>query len=108
MPVGQHEAVAVGPVGIGRVESHDPAEQHVGQRGERHGGALVAALGVQWGVHRHAADERDRLLLLLGGQGESHRGGLYPGGGQATGGSRVNGTIVHGPRSMRQWANTWP
>ena len=66
--VGEHEAVAVGPRRVGRVVLHDPAVEHVGERGERHRRALVAALGAQRGVHGEAADQRDRLGLDVGGE----------------------------------------
>ena len=46
VPVGQHEAVAVGPVGVARVVAHDPRPQHVGQRGQRHGRARVPGVGL--------------------------------------------------------------
>ncbi len=118
VPVGQDEAVAVRPGGVERVVAHHPAVEHVGQRGEGHRRALMAALGVQGGVHREAADHRDRLGLDVGGERRrgsgSHRGGPYPSplGAKPPSVSRVgasvNGTTVHGPRSTRQWANTWP
>ncbi len=57
MPVGQDEAVAVGPVRVGRVVAHHPAEEHVGERSQRHGRALVPALGVQRGIHGEATDQ---------------------------------------------------
>ena len=112
VPVGQHETVAVGPLRVGRIVLHDPAEEHVGERGERHRRALVAAVGLERGVHREAADERDGLLGLVGRQRRGHRSDCtrrLPGDTrvcQATGGSRVNGTRCQGPRSTRQWANT--
>ena len=36
VPGRQHEPVAVGPVGVGRVVLHDARPQHVGERRERH------------------------------------------------------------------------
>ena len=36
VPGREHEAVAVGPVRRGRVVAHDPREEHVGERRERH------------------------------------------------------------------------
>ena len=71
--VGQHEAVAVGPLGVGRVVLEDPAVEHVGEGGEGHGRALVAALGAQRGVHGEAADQGDRLSLDVGGERGWHR-----------------------------------
>ena len=47
MAVGQHEAVAVGPLGSAGIVLHHAAVEHVGERGERHRRALVAALGLQ-------------------------------------------------------------
>ena len=119
--VGQDEAVAVGPRRVGRVVLHDPAVEHVGERGERHGGALVPALGVERSIHGEATDDVDGLLLQVGGEGRRRRchardpsqwaasiGVRARRTGRHTGGSSVNGTTIHGPRSMRQWAKTWP
>ena len=72
--VGEHEAVAVGPGGVGGVVLHHPAVEHVGERGERHRRALVAAVGPQRRVHGEPADQGDRLLLEVGGQQRRHRG----------------------------------
>ena len=55
--VRQHEPVAVGPVRVGRVVTHHPAEQHVGERRQRHRRALVPALGLQRRVHGEATDQ---------------------------------------------------
>ena len=77
--VGEDEPVTVGPGGIGRVVLHDPAVEHVAERGERHRGALVAAVGGERAVHRHPPDERDGELVLFCGQrhaGESTRGSI--------------------------------
>ena len=71
--VGEHEAVAVGPVGVGGVVLEDPAVEDVGQRGEGHRRALVPALGPQRGVHGEATDEVDGLGLDVGGEGRGHR-----------------------------------
>ena len=49
MAVGQHEAVAVGPRRVGRIVLEDAAVEDVGERGQRHGRALVAALGLAAG-----------------------------------------------------------
>ena len=100
--VGQYETVAVRPVRVGRVVAHHPAVEHMGQRGECHRGALVAALGVERGVHGEAADEVDRLLVLFRGEHAS----TLPAG--HAGGSKVKGTRCQGPRSTRQWAKIWP
>ena len=112
--VRQHEPVAVGPLGIGRIVLHDPRVQHVTERGEGHRRALVTAVRLQRRVHRHAADERDGLLGLFGRQRGGHRLDCTrpPSGDtrvcQATGGSSVNGTRCHSPRSIRQWAKIVP
>ncbi len=68
MPVGEHEAVAIGPVRVGRVVLHDPAVQHVGERSERHRRALMAAVGRQRGVHREPAHQIDDLTILFFGE----------------------------------------
>jgi hypothetical protein len=68
MPVGEDEAVAVGPVRIGRVVFHHPAVEDVREGRERHPRALVAAVRGERPIHRHPADERDGLRVLFGGQ----------------------------------------
>ena len=80
MAVGQHEAVAVGPLRVGRVVAHDPAVEHVGERSERHRRALVPALGVQRRVHRHATDKGDRGRFEIGGERCRHHLRPYSGG----------------------------
>ena len=75
--VGEHEAVAVGPLRVSRVMAHDPAVQHVGERSEGHGRPLVAAVGVERGIHRQAADDLDRLGLEVGGQCRRHHARPY-------------------------------
>ena len=68
-PFGEDEPVAVGPGRVGGVVAHDAAEQHVTERRERHGRALVAGRGGQRRVHGHPADEVDGLLIELGREG---------------------------------------
>ena len=68
MAVGQHEAVTVGPLRVGRVVTHDPAVEHVGERSERHRRPLVPALGVQRRIHCHATDKGDRGRFEIGGE----------------------------------------
>ena len=70
--VGEDEPVAVGPFGVGGMVAHHPAVEHVGERSERHRRALVAALGVQRGVHRQPADDLDRLDFEVGGKCRRH------------------------------------
>ena len=72
VPVGQDEAIAVGPVRVARIVAHHPAVQHVAQRSERHRRALVAALRLQRCIHRHPANERDRLLVHLRSEAARH------------------------------------
>ncbi len=67
--IGEHEPVAVRPGRICRVVLHDTAVEHVAERSERHGGALVTAVGSERAVHRHPPDERDGELVLFLGQG---------------------------------------
>ena len=69
MPVGQDEAVAVGPVGLGRVVAHDPGEQDVGQRCQGHGRAGMAGVGGPRGVHGQSPDDVDPELLEGAGVG---------------------------------------
>ena len=52
--VGEHEAVAVGPVRIGRIVLITRLYSTWAERGQRHRRALVAALGLQRRVHREA------------------------------------------------------
>ncbi len=63
MTVGEHEAVAVGPVGIRGIMAEDPGEQDVGQRGQGHSRTGMAGVGMLGGVHRQAADHVDAELL---------------------------------------------
>ena len=68
MAARQHEAVAVGPLRVGRVVAHHPVEQHVGQRRERHGRAGVAVAGPLGSVHGEAPDDVDGQILELAGR----------------------------------------
>ena len=63
--VGEDEAVTVGPVRVDRVVAHDPGEEHVGQRGQGHGGTRVARVGLLRGVHGQATDDVDPELFEL-------------------------------------------
>ena len=54
--VGQHEAVAVGPLGVGRVVLEVVAPQHFGDLGHAHGGAGVAGLGFLNRIHGQRAN----------------------------------------------------
>lgn len=63
MPIGEDEAIAVGPIRFARIVAHDAAVQDVRQGSERHRCALVPTLGLQRRIHRHPAYERDGLLI---------------------------------------------
>ena len=65
VPVGEDEAVAVGPLGVRRVVVHDPGEQHMGQWGQRHGRARVARVGGPGGIHGQAPDDVDPELVEI-------------------------------------------
>ena len=56
--VGEHEPVAVGPVGRGGVVLHDPGEEHVGERCQRHRRAGVTRVRLLHRVHRRARGSR--------------------------------------------------
>jgi len=49
--VGEHEAVAVGPPGVGRVVPEEIVPQHFGDVGHAHRHARVAGLGRLDGIH---------------------------------------------------------
>jgi hypothetical protein len=57
--VGQHEAVAVGPDGIGGVEAHHPVPQDVCHRRHSHRRAGMSRVGRLHGVDRQRADRID-------------------------------------------------
>ena len=54
--VRQHEAVAVGPLGVGRVVLEVVAPEDFGDLGHAHGCARVAGVGLLHRVHREGAD----------------------------------------------------
>ena len=64
MAVAQHEAVAIGPLGIGRVVLEMLAPQCDGHIGHAQGCARVTGLGLLYGIHRQRA------------QGVGHQGGV--------------------------------
>ena len=64
--VGQDEAVAADPLGIGRVVAHDALVEQVGQRGQAHRGARVAATGLLDGVRGEQARRVDGLRVQIG------------------------------------------
>ena len=67
MAVGQHEAIAIGPDRILRIEAHDPVPDRVDQRRQRHRRAGMARLGLLDGVDGQRADRVDRQLIELFG-----------------------------------------
>ena len=69
MAAREHEAVAVGPGGIGRVVAEEVLPDGVRDRGERHRGAGMAALGSFDRVHRQGADGVNREAVDVGGHG---------------------------------------
>ena len=54
--VGQHETVAVGPLGVGRVVSQVVIPQDFRDIGHAHGGSRVTTIGLLDGVHAQGAD----------------------------------------------------
>ncbi len=63
MPGGKHEAVAVGPDRIVRVEPQEPLPEDVGGGGHVHWRAGVAGVGRLDGVHAERADRVDGQLF---------------------------------------------
>ena len=61
--VGEDEPVPVGPVGLGGIMVHDPGEQHMGQRGQGHGGTRMSGVGGPGGIHGQPPDHVDAELL---------------------------------------------
>ena len=59
VPRGEDEAIPVGPVRPLGVVAHDPGPQHVGQRSQGHGGALVARARRVGSVHGQSLDHVD-------------------------------------------------
>jgi hypothetical protein len=60
---GEDETVTVGPRRIGRVVVHDPTEQHVGERRQRHRRSRMARVGFAGRVHGEATDDFHGLRL---------------------------------------------
>ena len=65
MSVGQHEAIAVGPLRVGGVVLHDAGPEHVREGGERHRSAGMPGVRALRRVHGEAADHVDPELLDL-------------------------------------------
>ena len=65
MAVGEHEAVAVRPDRVLRIEAHDPVPERIDQRRQRHGRAGMARVGLLHGIDRQRADGVDGQLIEL-------------------------------------------
>ena len=63
--VGEHEAVAIGPDGVLRIELHHTIRKRVDERRERHGSAGMSGFGLLHGINRQSADGIDRELSNL-------------------------------------------
>ena len=63
VPGGEHEAVAVGPVGVGGIELQEAGEQHGGHVGHAHGHAGMAGIGLLHRVHGQRADGVGHVLV---------------------------------------------
>ena len=70
---GQHEPVAIGPVGARRRVAQEPRPDHVGHRRGAHRRARVPGIGLLDGVDRERPDGVDGELVEVGG--DSHRAG---------------------------------
>jgi hypothetical protein len=65
VPGGQHEAIAVGPVGMSRIVAKEAREQHVGDRRHRHRQAGVSGACLLHGVHAEHADRVNAQAFKL-------------------------------------------
>src|SRR5262245_35229502 len=65
MAIGQHEAIAVGPDRILRVEAYDPVPDRVDERCQRHRRARMARLRLLDRVDGQGTDRVDRQLIEL-------------------------------------------
>ena len=81
MAVREHEAIAVWPDRILRIEAHDPVPQGVDQRRQRHRRAGMAGVRLLHGIDRQGANAIDRKLVELG---VGHRLRLHLGTGHRT------------------------
>ena len=73
MAGGQHEAVAIGPVGRARIELEELAEQHGRDVGHAHRQAGMAGIGGLHRIHRERADGVGEIVVA--GQAGSGFGG---------------------------------
>ena len=78
MAAGEHEPVAVGPGGIGRVIAEEVLPDREGDRSQGHRRAWMAALGGLDGVHREGADRVDGEAVEGRGHGDSLQDGGRP------------------------------
>jgi hypothetical protein len=78
--VRQHEAVAVGPVGIGRIVAQVTPPQHFRNLRHAHRCTGVTGIGFLHGIHRQCPDGTgDRIETCAGGYGRwVHRTGFWP------------------------------
>ncbi len=63
VPRGEHETVAIGPRGVGRIDAQQAREEGVREWRERHRGARVPGIGLLHRIHREPADGVDRKRL---------------------------------------------
>ena len=85
VPGGEHEAVAVRPVGVRRGMVQEPRPQRVRHRRHAHRGAGMAGVGLLDAVDGQGADRVDgEQVELLGGEG-GHRGEAPVRGGDGVG-----------------------
>ncbi len=80
----EHEAVAVGPGRIGRIEFEHAGEQHGGDVGRPHGQAGMPGLGLLHRIHRQHPDRVRHPLMLSAGL-VADRGGCCGEGGLRAG-----------------------
>lgn len=67
--VGEHETVAIGPFGVGRIVLEEVVPQHFGDIGHAHGGARMARFGLLDGIHAEGANGVGKFTA--GGHGVS-------------------------------------
>src|SRR6478672_657417 len=65
MAVREHEAIAIGPERILRIEPHHAVPDGVNQRRQRHGRARVSGLGLLHGIHGKRTDGVDAQLVEI-------------------------------------------
>ena len=75
MAAGQHEPIAVGPEGIGRVVPKKVLPNGVGNRCQGHRRARMATFGGLDRVHRECANGVDREAIDVGSMGRPRGGG---------------------------------